>query len=122
MPRALTLSALLAATLSVRGQDADIEVKKFSVRAAAAPAQALRYSLLPEVRDRLPGNAVTSYYRAFSPDWWSAIAGDKDFHAKTEKWLTTPLKDLTVGTQFRALEEVDRGARRQYCDWELTDR
>jgi hypothetical protein len=38
-----------------------------------------------------------------------------------------PLKDLPASeaswvAQFRALEDVDRGARRQHCDWELVDR
>src|SRR2546423_30682 len=36
---------------------------------AAEPVPALKYRLLPELRDQHSGNAALLYYRAFSPEW-----------------------------------------------------
>src|SRR5688500_1291195 len=44
---------------------------RLTVAPAAAPSPALRYPLLPDLRDQSPGNAALLYYRAFSPDWLS---------------------------------------------------
>ena len=46
-----------------------IPVVKMPLRPTAAPVPALRYTLLPELRDTTPGNAALLYYRAFSPEW-----------------------------------------------------
>jgi hypothetical protein len=133
----------------------EVEVKKLTVRPAAAPLQALRYVLLPELKDKTPGNAIQSYYRAFSPEWWGNINRDKDFYEKVQKWQDMPLKDLAAAGKaqpdrvrpkqppgegvdgipleelaaqaqwiknFNALQEVDRGARRDHADWDLTSR
>jgi hypothetical protein len=133
----------------------EVEVKKLTVRPAAAPPQALRYVLLPELKDKTPGNAIQSYYRAFSPEWWGNINRDKDFYEKLQKWQDMPLKDLAAAGKaqpdrvrpkqppgegvdgipleelaaqaqwvknFNALREVDRGARREHADWDLTGR
>ena len=40
------------------------------MRPAPAPVPALKYALLPEVRDLKPGNAVLLYQRAHSFEWW----------------------------------------------------
>jgi hypothetical protein len=150
--------ALCALPVALRAQELkepppEVEVKKLTVRPAAAPPQALRYVLLPELKDKTPGNAIQSYYRAFSPDWWGGINRDKDFYDKIEKWLDMPLKLLAPAAKgppqpvrpkqpqglegippeelaaqaqwiknFNALQEVDRGARRDHADWDLTSR
>jgi hypothetical protein len=97
--------------------------------ATPAPTPALKYELLPRLRDRVPGNAALEYHRAYllRPAW----PGDpKEGQALQEKligWEEMPLEQLPVadvrnylrgytGT-FRAL---DRGARCDHCDWELT--
>ena len=43
------------------------QVIKLTVRPQTEPVPALKYRLLPEVRDLTSGNAVLSYQRAHSP-------------------------------------------------------
>jgi hypothetical protein len=105
------------------------EPTRLTVHPAAAPSPALKYQLLPEAKDEVPGNAVQLYYRAFSPEWMNWYFrdgnGEKVYNlahmpfaefAKTseakERWLSNS----------NQLREIDRAARCSYCDWELTDR
>src|SRR5262245_37209185 len=55
-------------------------IVKMTLHAAAVPAPAMRYYLLPEVRDLKPGNAALLYQRAHSLDWWLQFlrAGEGD--------------------------------------------
>src|SRR5205823_1759147 len=69
-----TLLTLLAVVVSVAGAGAqppaepEIAVRKLTVTPAAAPVPALKYKLLPDLRETTPGNAALLYYRAFSPE------------------------------------------------------
>jgi hypothetical protein len=99
---------------------------RLTLRPAAAPSPALKYRLLPEVRDRSPGNAVILYYRAFSPE---ALTHRRhpELLTKVQKSNEGPLAaasrgDLEWLRTVWFLKEVDRAARRAYCDWELIDR
>jgi hypothetical protein len=128
MIRPLTLAALL--TLAA-GPAAAQQAPTVRLRCepAAIPVPALKYYLLPQLRDRQRGNALLLYYRAFSPEWQKhrSTAG---FLEKVADANARPLRDLkraevdTLVGGFYAgiLREVDRGARRSYCDWELTQR
>jgi hypothetical protein len=102
---------------------------RLTVEPMAAPVPALKYYLMPQVRDRERGNAAFLYYRAFSPEWQS--------HRRDPKYLDRvatanekPLRELkraeidALAKQFSSpmLREVDRAARRTYCDWELNQR
>lgn len=93
---------------------------------AAEPVPALKYKLLPELRDQTPGNALFLYYRAFSPEWqW--YRKEANWWETLDKARETPLKDLPVKElnwvrTSAMLREVDRAARRSYCDWEMKDR
>jgi hypothetical protein len=107
-----------------------IPVVKMPLRPTAAPVPALRYTLLPELRDTTPGNAVLLYYRAFSPEWFGYLLKPEATEA-VEKAQTAPLSELKgrhgadpVSSlhEANALREVDRAARRQYCDWDLVGR
>jgi hypothetical protein len=96
------------------------------VQPAAAPSPALKYRLLPELRDTTPGNAVQFYYRAFSPEW-QFYRHDHKAHLKLHEAVEAPLKDVPrddVGwvATSKMLKEVDRAARKQHCDWNLTER
>ena len=82
---ALALWFLPVALSAQEPSPPEMEVKKLTVRPAGAPQQALRYVLLPELKDKIPGNAIQSYYRAFSPEWWGSISRDKDFYEKVQK-------------------------------------
>ena len=103
-----------------------IPAVKLNLHPAAAPVPALKYRLMPELRDLKPGNSVISYYRAFAPEWQIVIQRDKDFWNWVEKWgddkSKPPPKELDFVKGFAALTELDIGARRAYCDWEMIDR
>lgn len=92
---------------------------------AAAPVPALQYRLLPGAREQKPGNRVLLYYRAFSPEW-SSLLRRPEVAAQINAWLDdrrrVPGPQLHWIRQSPMLQELDRGARRSYADWELTDR
>jgi hypothetical protein len=128
MIRPLALTAVLALAGPAAAQPPPPAVR-LTLEPMAAPVPALKYTLLPELRDRQRGNALLLYYRAFSPEWQG--------YRRTPRYLDKvadandkPLRDLTraeidslVGGFISGiLKEVDRGARRTYCDWELNQR
>lgn len=127
MLRALTLSIALASAAAATGQPP--EPIRLTIRPAAAPVPALKYRLLPEMRDLTPGNAVILYYRAFSPEWSSYFRPDKPTLDALDNFLSLNSDDAKAGREAVAwvranssLKEVDRAARRSHCDWELTQR
>jgi hypothetical protein len=97
---------------------------RLTVSPAEAPVPALRYPLLPELRDLSPGNAVLLYYRAFSPQWLTHRQPEEA--EKLKKWYEdrskNPAEELRWVLTYRPLKEVDLAARRVYCDWELNER
>ena len=100
--------------------------KTLTVQPAAIPSPALKYQLLPELRDMTPGNAALLYQRAHSPEWWTNLYRHPEW-MKSYEWLELPLKDFPRDKARNmipgpALREVDLAARREYCDWELTSR
>lgn len=97
-----------------------------SMQPATAPVPALKYQLLPEVRDLKRGNAALMYQRAHAPEWFDGFRRQADY-AKAHDWLEAPLDRLPVERAQallprQALKEVDLGARRDFCDWEMTER
>jgi hypothetical protein len=106
----------------------EIPVQSLTVSPAPAPEPALRYRLLPELRDTTPGNAVVLYYRAFAPEWWQNVRGNKELREKVEKAVDLPaaeiksIPEVAFVRDWAPLKEVDRAARRSYCDWEMTQR
>ena len=77
---------LLVIAGPVAAQEPVIPVRKMTITPAAAPVPALRYQLLPELRDTTPGNAALLYYRAFARIGHQAFAGTRVFKRKS----TTP--------------------------------
>jgi hypothetical protein len=117
---------LLAAPVAV-GQREPGDPIKLMIHPAAAPAPALKYQLLPDVRDLTPGNAALGYYRALSFRGEMPHApgmGDKEYN-----WLSVPLKDFPreearkfLHDYRHLLREVERAARCDRCDWQLLTR
>jgi hypothetical protein len=109
-------------------QEPAIPVHKLAVTPSASPIPALQYKLLPELRDTTPGNAALLYYRAFAPDWSSGVRRDKELQEKIDAALDKPATEVKAMSNLQfirdwgMLKEVDRAARRAYCDWELTPR
>jgi hypothetical protein len=119
---------LLTVTMPVLAQEpAEPAPSKILVRPMAAPSPALKYRFVPGLSEQTPGNAVVMYYRAFSPEWM-AYRREKGYDEKMERLRQLPLAELKTTAEARfvekmpALREVERGARRTYCDWELGPR
>jgi hypothetical protein len=127
MIRLIALAALL--TLAAPAAAQEPPALALSLAPTAEPIPALKYLLVPELRDQKPGNAVLLYYRAFSPEWQS-FRRDPQHLVQLDEVAQKPLRSLrredfqpfagTLGSSM--LKEVDRAARRSYCDWELADR
>src|SRR5215831_18574696 len=118
---ALLVVLAAAALASAQGVDGVVQL---TIPPAPAPSPALRYRLLPELRERTPGNAAQLYYRAFAPEW----AGYRrpEVRKLIDAWLDDrtqpPDPQLIWIVDSKQLKEVDRAARREYCEWELTPR
>jgi len=101
------------------------EFKTLKIAPQGESSPALRYRLDPEIRKQETGNALTSYYRAFSPEWMSYRYRDKDLWKKEEEWANMPLEKLPPEADVRGmqfLKEIDRGTNRSYIDWEMVDK
>ena len=148
--RASVWSLAFAASLlpwAARGQDETESPPPtvITIRPAASPVPALKYSLLPKPEEQIPGNAAIFYHRAIerhdrdpaSPDHPDP-AQDSRRHRRgcrgrggaSAAWLTQPLATLPreavrkvpgTATQF-SLHEIELGARREFCDWEFQRR
>jgi hypothetical protein len=112
------------------------------IRPAASPVPALKYKLLPDRRDLIPGNAAIFYHRAIERqievryrqqlEAEKAKKSPKQVAAEEESvqaWLTQPLGTLPRDAVRKYLEshafslrEVELGARREFCDWEFQRR
>jgi hypothetical protein len=103
---------------------------RLDVQPVGPPVPALRYRLFPEVRDQNPGNAVQLYLRSLNADWFGSLQRDQKQYNRLAELAAKPLREFTAADvkeasfvrQWKALLEVDRAARRPYCDWELTER
>ena len=110
---------LLAAVLGASPADAQL-----TVHPAAEPKPALKYQLLPEVRELKPGNPVQWYMRCFMEQ--RNFFFRKDVVAERAKQRTMPLKDLPAeglrNYGGNALTQADWGARLDTPDWQVLDR
>jgi hypothetical protein len=125
LKRNLALLLVLGAAGPVpAADDDDIPVVRLAVQPAKEPVPALKYHLLPELRERTPGNRVLLYYRAFSPEWQTHR--QPETARLLEEWeaggFKKPPEALRRVAESRALRELDLAARREFCAWELTER
>src|SRR5262245_22977210 len=100
---------------------------ELTVTPAVPPTPALKFLLLPDATDQTSGNAVTKYYKAFSLEWWGHVQRqDQKWHEAADKALEAPLDKMPAEYAFvkdwKMLLEADRGARMDYCDWDLITR
>lgn len=95
---ALCLAGVMAGTSAAADPPPKGKLSTFSVSPAAAPVPALKYELLPRLRDCKPGNRELEYARAFElrprplQDW----AKETERRDKIDKWLETPADQLKV--------------------------
>ncbi len=97
-------------------------VVKMTVQPKAAPKPALKYQLLPELREMNPGNPVQGYLKCFMEQ--SIFFGDKKILEDREKWRTMPLKELPLKEmQYycanAGLRQADYAARLDTPDWQI---
>jgi hypothetical protein len=126
--RWLTLLVLLCSWSPLAAQEKTDDTIRLTVRPAAAPVPALKFQLLPDASELKPGNAVTGYYRAFAyeyqwhrqPEMQQTI--EEWLKAKEEKKKPKVPEKLSYMKSYWALKEIDQAARREHCDWELTER
>jgi hypothetical protein len=95
-------------------------VLPLAVSPAAVPVPALKYTLLPELRDTQTGNQIPAFYKCFMEQ--RHFYGDKGEIEKREKWSTAPLADLAgekdlVGYGGSGLRQADYAARLDRVDW-----
>lgn len=126
MKKGLVLVLLLLPTSWARAAEEEplYRLVRVTVRPAAPSVPALRYHLLPELIEVRAGNAALAYYRSFAPE--STIYTRPEIARKLGelelKPGTKPPAEFRWVLDARFLEEVDRGARRSYCDWEMNER
>jgi hypothetical protein len=98
--------------------------KERSVRLVIHPAgaskPAMKYHLLPEFLDRLPGNAAVDYGKVTAEHM--TLFGNHEWLQKNmHDRLGMPLEELR-GMKIdwaNVLDDIERGGRREYCDWQL---
>lgn len=105
------------------------DVRKLAVAPAAAPTPALKYELLPKLRDRAAGNAALDYHRAYMlrPSWPRDPKESAKLSDTLNAWDETPVDKLPVAEVKKYLEghalsfrALDAAAKSDRCDWELT--
>jgi hypothetical protein len=118
----LVCALLLVVPCICRAEDpATLTVVRLTVTPAAAPKPALKYQLLPELREMNPGNPIQAYLKCFMEQ--SNFYYNKESIDKREKWQTMPLKDLPL-FELRnyggsGLRQADFAARLDTPDWQI---
>jgi len=110
------------------------------IRPAAEPSPALKYRLVPERRELIPGNAAIFYHRAIEMnldmqrgaairDRVEGRTGHESREERVYEWTTRPLSKLPreeirtfLQPYQRVFKEIEQGARRRSCDWEFEHR
>jgi hypothetical protein len=94
---------------------------RLSVQPAPASKPALRYLLLPELREVNPGNPVQNYLKCFMEQ--QKFFFDKEAFERRDKLLTMPLKELPAQELQdyggAALRQADWAARLDKPDWQI---
>jgi hypothetical protein len=127
MKRTCTILCVVFLSASTAAADGAVHSIPLILHPAAAPSPALKYALLPELRDTIPGNAVTHYRQAVK-NMKQDLPPRSDWEPILDKWLAVPLKDLPREEvdQFlkqcgMTFQEVEAGARSEQCDWGFTE-
>jgi hypothetical protein len=95
---------------------------RLNVQAMAAPKPALKYQLLPEIRELKPGNPYQGYIKCFMEQ--RNFFFSKDGVALRTRYQTAPLADLKDIGEYGggALRQADWAARLDVVDWQVLDK
>jgi hypothetical protein len=120
MPILLAVVSLVAPPLVTH----TFEPVRLTVSSAAVPKPAMKYQLLPEVRELKAGNPVQWYLRCFAEQ--RNFFFNKDAVAERARFRTMPLKELPpeklLNYGGNALSQADWAARLNAPDWQALDR
>jgi hypothetical protein len=122
MIRVLLAAAILA--VLVLGSRADDRVVRLSVQPMPAPKPALKYVLLPEIRELKLGNPVQWYIRCFQEQ--RHFFFNKAANAERARYRSMPLSEVPSDKLKNygggALTQADWGARLDTPNWEILER
>jgi hypothetical protein len=112
---------LLAPGLSAAAPKSKDQFVTLDVQPAAAPTPVMRYTLLPEVAEMNPGNAVPAYLKSFCEQ--INFFHSKEAVEERERLRQCPLTDIKPGQLKNyggyALKQTDHAARLEYADWNI---
>jgi hypothetical protein len=124
------LVALIAAGLVAvpsRGDDAGANPEtliRLEIDPAPAPSPALRYLLLPELKEMKPGNPIFNYFKCSMEQ--ESFLFDKEAFERRERLLAMPLKELPAQDLQEygrsVLIQADRAARLDKPDWQILEK
>lgn len=145
------LSIILLALFTAQQPTPELDPpKKFVITPQAVPSPALRYTLLPPLRDMKTGNAVPQYYRSFAPDGLSWLYNSKTAGSRYA-WMELPYEqaakrglppssqqkpkegeeDQSIPATFEEMEylynykfldNIDDAARHTHAEWEYLEK
>jgi hypothetical protein len=117
----LAAIALAALPQDSHAQEAAVQL---TVRPMPAPQPALKYQLLPELRELKPGNAAQNYLKCFMEQ--RSFFYTKEAAAERARYQTMPLTELPVDKLRSyggsALRQADWAARLDALDWQTLER
>jgi hypothetical protein len=124
----LVCALLLAWPLSVQAQKVEQPTEtviRLTVQPMAAPKPALRYQLLPELKEMNPGNPVQEYMKCFAEQ--QNFFFNKQVVDDRERYLVIPLRELPLKemrsyTGRGPLTQADYAARLDTPNWQMLPR
>ena len=122
MTRVVSAAVILVAfPLQSLAEDAAVHLH---VRPMQAPKPALKYQLLPELRELNPGNPAQQYLKCFMEQ--RTFFFTKESAADRTRYQTMPLAELPLDKLREyggsALRQADWAARLDTIDWQVLDR
>lgn len=120
MCRTLMVCAMLLTPLVASAEPPKESIIQFNCSPAPFPKPALKYQLLPELKDMKAGNPILGYLRCFAEG--NNFFFSKESYKQQEKWESMPIDQLPVekmrtygGTH---LTQADWAARLTTPDWQ----
>ncbi len=120
--------AVVLAGMSVAKSQPPIEPKDgkyvvpLTVDAVGPVRPALKYRLLPDVREIQPGNQIQAFYKCFFEQ--NPLFHSKESTDNQQKWMAAPLKELAKEKELvnyggSAVKQAFYAARLESVDWQL---
>ncbi len=122
MTRSLAVAGLLLLTGPLPAQNKEPRPTPLLLTPAKLPVPALRFTLLPELREQTLGNGALLYRKA--------IERMNDFPGELlDRWVGVPLSELpqeevrqTLARHKEMLDLLHQAARSEQCDFEIAQR